>query len=334
MPKTLSERIRWILYHKNISKLQIAKDAEVGSSAVNYWISGRVNDLAIDKCLKLSKAYNLPVEWLAGDVEEDPVEFLDKPPQGKPVFLTTEDPVQAMADCKTLKERFRWLVYHRQAVTAEVSRVANVSRPAALGWLLGKVSKLRPEDQKALTEYYKLPANFFSINRDDTVSTTIVPNTVPVFQGTQMTTKNAEPFFIPLSRAAINTDGSCFFLPCEESSPDLWIAINHITKQRLQSSGTAIDDLRCIAVPDNSMAPQFSQQDLVLVDTKKREIIKGQIYLISIQNRAPIIRKLTFDDKQDIVVIAENEEVSKTLIRRTEAALDLRVLGQVVFRAG
>lgn len=333
MPKSLPERLRWIFEHKNIDRAQLARDAVVSNTSVHSWLAGKVNELAIDKCVELSKVYNLPVEWLAGDVEEDPIEYLDKPPQNKPVFLTTDDPLKAMRDFQTLKERLRWLVYHKQVLSSDLAKVTNVANSTVSQWMSGKIRSIKPEYQHALTEYYQLPPEFFDIQ--DTKS-----RNKPVLKTRQLKIDepilidNLSPLFFPLSCLVVKPDGSSSFEPCKKSAVARWIVLDHLQLSMLKERGTSISDLKCIEAWDDSMYPRISSQDLVLVDTSKKEIIDNQIYLISVQNRPPIIRKLLLNDREDVGIVSENGNNFQTIIRNAEVSQSLRILGKVVFRAG
>ncbi|OAQ14409.1 transcriptional regulator [Bibersteinia trehalosi Y31] len=108
------------------------------------------------------------------------------------------------------------------------------------------------------------------------------------------------------------------------SSPDTYVPFS---ENLLQKLGVSEKNGVVFWANGNSMFPTIDDEDLLLIDTSKREIKEGKIYVV--QHRGTMwVKRIRFGFN-DVQLVSDNPDYSPIHISYEEAE-DLRIVGQVV----
>lgn len=61
---TLSDRIRWVMQHFNLSQAQLATIAGVRQPSVNRWANGGTASIKVDAAMRICARYPISMDWL------------------------------------------------------------------------------------------------------------------------------------------------------------------------------------------------------------------------------------------------------------------------------
>lgn len=60
----LSDRIRWVMQHFNLSQAQLAKIAGVRQPSVNRWANGGTTSIKVDAAMRICSRFPISMDWL------------------------------------------------------------------------------------------------------------------------------------------------------------------------------------------------------------------------------------------------------------------------------
>lgn len=76
----LSERVKWLQEHRNITLKEIGDAAGVSQAAISQWKKGLTQNIKADVASKIARAFNVSVSWLAtgiGDPTQQDIDVID-----------------------------------------------------------------------------------------------------------------------------------------------------------------------------------------------------------------------------------------------------------------